>query len=147
MRTSARKYARVAGYALTHWPNLAAILAATALLAASTALAPLPLKVLMDYGVGGLEAPAPLRAALAAAGLTPSAWNLVILAAAASVALFAANAALDAALTWLWCRVGQRMVYDLGADLFMRLQQLSLLFHARRHVGDSIARITGDAWC
>jgi ATP-binding cassette subfamily B protein/subfamily B ATP-binding cassette protein MsbA len=147
MRVLARKYARVVGYALRHWPKLLAILGLTLLLAAVAALAPWPLKILMDYGLGGVPPPELLRGALAAAGIDASAANLVIGAALAGIALFAANAALDTVVTWAWAGVGQRMVYDLAGDLFLRLQQLSLLFHARRHVGDSIARITGDAWC
>jgi ATP-binding cassette subfamily B protein/subfamily B ATP-binding cassette protein MsbA len=43
-------------------------------------------------------------------------------------------------------RLGQRMVYELGADLFLHLQRLSLLFHTRRAVGDTIARVTGDPY-
>jgi hypothetical protein len=31
-------------------------------------------------------------------------------------------------------RLGQRIVYELGADLFLHLQRLSLLFHTRRAV-------------
>jgi ABC-type multidrug transport system fused ATPase/permease subunit len=38
------------------------------------------------------------------------------------------------------------MVFDLGADLFAHLQRLSLLFHSRRAVGDTIARVTGDTY-
>ena len=43
--------------------------------------------------------------------------------------------------------LGQRMVYDLAADLFARLQQLSLHFHARKSVGDNIRRVTTDCAC
>ena len=43
--------------------------------------------------------------------------------------------------------LGQRMTYDIAADLFAKLQQLSLHFHARKSVGDSIRRVTGDCGC
>ncbi len=39
------------------------------------------------------------------------------------------------------------MTYNLGADLFHHLQRLSLTFHSRRPVGDTIARVTGDPAC
>jgi ATP-binding cassette subfamily B protein/subfamily B ATP-binding cassette protein MsbA len=39
------------------------------------------------------------------------------------------------------------MTYDLASDLFGKLQQLSLHFHARKSVGDSIRRVTGDCGC
>ena len=42
---------------------------------------------------------------------------------------------------------GQRMVYDLAADLFGHLQRLSLRFHSRKSVGDSIRRVTTDCGC
>ena len=42
---------------------------------------------------------------------------------------------------------GQRMVYDLAADLFGHLQRLSLRFHSRQSVGDSIRRVTTDCGC
>jgi ATP-binding cassette, subfamily B, bacterial len=62
------------------------------------------------------------------------------------VGLFVLTATLDAALTLAWSAAGQRMVYALATDLFVQLQRLSLIFHARRSVGDSLSRITGDAW-
>jgi ATP-binding cassette, subfamily B, bacterial len=127
--SSVRKYARVLGYATAHWPILSAIVALSLALSAVAALQPWPLKMLVDYGLGG------------------GSMNMVLLAAAAALALFAASAVLDAAATWGWTALGQRMVYNLAGDLFLRLQRLSLLFHARRPVGDSITRITGDAWC
>ena len=43
-------------------------------------------------------------------------------------------------------RLGQRMTFDLAADLFMHLQRVSLLFHSRRPTGDVIARVTGDTY-
>jgi ATP-binding cassette subfamily B protein/subfamily B ATP-binding cassette protein MsbA len=69
-----------------------------------------------------------------------------VLAALASILIFFATACLDAALTLAWSAAGQRMVYALATDLFLQLQRLSLVFHARRSVGDSLSRITGDAW-
>jgi ATP-binding cassette subfamily B protein/subfamily B ATP-binding cassette protein MsbA len=119
-------------YALGHWPTLAFILALSLALSATAALQPWPLKMLVDRGLG-------------AAG--PAQPGFVLLAAAAALALFVATAAFDAGVTWAWSKLGQRLVYELAGDLFLRLQRLSLVFHARRHVGDSITRITGDAWC
>src|SRR5947209_20304597 len=39
------------------------------------------------------------------------------------------------------------MVYDVGTDMFERLQRRSLLFHSRADVGDLMSRVTGDSWC
>src|SRR5262249_3603409 len=42
---------------------------------------------------------------------------------------------------------GTRLVYDLAADLFGHLQRLSLRYHSRRSVGDTIRRVTTDCGC
>jgi ATP-binding cassette subfamily B protein/subfamily B ATP-binding cassette protein MsbA len=39
------------------------------------------------------------------------------------------------------------MINDLAADVFHRLQRLSLLFHSRRTVGGFLSCLTGDTWC
>jgi len=44
-------------------------------------------------------------------------------------------------------RLGQRMIYEVAAELFARLQQMSLRFHTSRSVADSVRRVTGDATC
>jgi ATP-binding cassette subfamily B protein len=44
-------------------------------------------------------------------------------------------------------RIGQRMVFELASDLFSHLQRLSLIFHSRRALGDTIQRVTGDSYC
>src|SRR5262245_29917130 len=91
---TARKYLRVVRYALAQWPALLAILVLTLALTALSALQPWPLKILVDYGLSGAPPAAPLRAALSALGLDPSPIDLVVLAALAGIAFFAASAAL-----------------------------------------------------
>ena len=61
-----------------------------------------------------------------------------------SVLIFFAGTLMTMATMSASVRLGQRMVFDLGADLFAHLQRLSLVFHSRRAVGDTIARVTGD---
>jgi ATP-binding cassette, subfamily B, bacterial len=63
---------------------------------------------------------------------------------AATVVLFLLSWAVSLLMTYTGISLGQRMVYDLAADLFARLQKLSLRFHARRAVGDTIRRVTAD---
>ena len=142
-----RIYRRVLAYALPQWRTLAAIVGLSVLVAATTALAPWPLKFLVDQGLRGDAIPVPLQSLLSPNGWEPSRLALVAYAAVASIAIFAAFELLDAALTMAWSKAGQRMVYGLAGDLFLQLQRLSLLFHARRSVGDSLSRVTGDAWC
>jgi ATP-binding cassette subfamily B protein/subfamily B ATP-binding cassette protein MsbA len=105
------------------------------------------MKLLVDYAVGKDKVPALLTNALPGLGLDASPGTLVVLAALASLILFAVNSLLGIGLSLSWNMCGQRMVYDLAADLFARLQRLSLLFHRRRSVGDSLSRLTQDTWC
>lgn len=141
--TSREKYRRLIPYILVRWRSLALILLLTLLSAAMVALMPWPLKLLVDYAFAEPGAPELLRQVPLLA--TPE--SLVIAAAIASLALFAVSSALDVALTYLWSGSGQRMVYDLAGDLFRKLQRLSLLFHSKRTVGDSLSRLSGDTWC
>jgi ATP-binding cassette subfamily B protein/subfamily B ATP-binding cassette protein MsbA len=141
-----RRHGRLVRYALGHWPTLLGILVLSAGLSALTALQPWPMKLLVDHALGEVPLPDGASEALRGLHLEASPPVLIFLAAVASLLLFAATAGLDAGLTWAWSAVGQRMVYDLAADLFLQLQRLSLLFHARRSVGDSLSRVTGDAW-
>jgi ATP-binding cassette subfamily B protein/subfamily B ATP-binding cassette protein MsbA len=137
-----RKYRRLIRYAAREWPALLVILVLTSLYSVVATLQPWPMKLLVDYALGS------------GPGATPLAWlpelstsGWILAAALMSLVLFLFNTALDAGLTWAWSAAGQRMVYDLAADLFHRLQRLSLLFHSRRSVGDSLSRLTGDTWC
>jgi ATP-binding cassette subfamily B protein len=141
-----RKYRRILGFAQTEWRSLACAVAVSVLFAGLAAVQPWPLKLLIDYAVGDAVLPVWMQTAFGSAGHAPSRTRLVIIAALLSVLVFAVTAALDSVLTLTWSRAGQRMVYRLGSDIFLRLQRLSLLFHAKRTVGDALSRVTGDAW-
>jgi ATP-binding cassette subfamily B protein/subfamily B ATP-binding cassette protein MsbA len=124
-----------------------AIAALTAITSAVAALQPWPIKVLVDYGINDLSPPSIVRVPLEAVGLSTSAATMIVVAAALSIALFLFNSALTVGLSISWSMAGQRMVYDIAGDVFARLQRLSLLFHTRRSVGDSLSRLMEDTWC
>jgi ATP-binding cassette, subfamily B, bacterial len=84
------------------------------------------------------------RALLPGAGSTR---GLLAWAVAAGLVVLAVNSTVDVVLTVAWVKVGQRMVYDLAHDLFAHVQRLSVRFHSRHSVGDSMGRITADSWC
>jgi len=129
------------------WPGLVLIAALTAGTSVLAALQPWPLKLLVDHALGAHGLPEEITGLLNLLGLTPTPEVLVVAAALASVCLFAFTSIVDAALSLTWTRTGQRMVYDLAADLFQRLLRLSLVFHGTRNVGDSLTRLTADSWC
>ena len=143
---SLRHYFRLLPYAASEWRPLLASLVLTLFISATAALQPWPLKILVDYALGGAALPEVLRGALDALGLQGTVGVLIVAAAVASFALVAVNSALDSGLTWAWALAGERMSFALAADLFARLQRLSLLYHGRRPVGDSLNRITTDTW-
>ncbi len=140
------KYKRLIQYAWRQWPALLGILALTVVGAALAALQPWPMKLLVDFALSQARAPR-YHAALTRLHISTSPVSMVVIAALASVLIFFLNSALDFGLSWAWTSAGQRMVYDLAADLFHRLQRLSVLFHIRQSVGDSLSRINDDSWC
>jgi ATP-binding cassette subfamily B protein len=134
-------------YILAQGRWLAAILALTVLSSGAAALQPWPMKLLVDYGLSNSGTPESVTAALGAFGLSDTPQTIVILAAVSSLALFVLTSALGVGLSVSWSMAGQRMAYALAGDLFARLQRLSLRFHSRRSVGDSLSRIMEDTWC
>jgi ATP-binding cassette subfamily B protein/subfamily B ATP-binding cassette protein MsbA len=141
------KYKRILGYGLRQWPAILLILGLSFATSAVTILQPWPLKLLVDHALGVSPLPTQLNSVFDTLTLSPTPVALVFAAALAGVGLFLLNSALDVGLTLVWTAAGKRMVYDLSADLFSKLQRLSLLFHSRRTVGDSLSRLTGDTWC
>jgi ATP-binding cassette subfamily B protein/subfamily B ATP-binding cassette protein MsbA len=136
------RYRKPLRYIARQWRYLGAILGLTLAASALAALEPWPIKLLIDHAVAGQPLP-PRLAALLGGG---NAAALIAVAAVASLALFAVGAVLNIAINWLWAVAGQRMVFDLSTELFHKLQRLSLGYHARNPVGDSLSRLGGDTW-
>ena len=134
-------------YIRREWRGMAIIGIMTIAAAGVSALMPWPLKLLVDYALDDQNLPGTVAKLFAVAGLEPDTTLLIIMAGVASFVLFALNTALGWGLTWTWAVSGYRMMYDLAADIFARLQRLSLLYHGKRHVGDLLSRISTDSWC
>jgi len=144
--TRAGRLRRMLDYARPEWASVTATLVLALACSAFAALQPLPLKALIDFGLSGTALPAWAQDVVAASGFSSSAVVIVTAAALATVIVYVSNAVCDALITLVWSRAGQRMVYRLATALFFQLQRLSLLFHARRSVGDALWRVTADAW-
>ncbi len=71
-----------------------------------------------------------------------AAWSVV-----GTVLIFLLSWIAGVVATYGNINLGQRITYDLAGDLFAKLQQLSLHFHARKSVGDNIRRVTADCTC
>jgi ATP-binding cassette subfamily B protein/subfamily B ATP-binding cassette protein MsbA len=137
---------RLLPYARRHWRGLGVVLATMGLSVALDLLRPWPMKILVDNVLGREPAPPWLRDG---AGLPApeGAEGLLLWVCVGTVLIFLAGAVMSMVSAVASITFGQRTAYDLGADLFRHLQRLSLLFHARRPLGDTVGRVTGDTYC
>ncbi len=110
-------------------------------------LRPWPTKLLVDQVLGQQPVPSQLSRLLTALPGPQGVEGLLLWVCVSTVLIFLAGTLMSMVNTSASVRLGQRMVYDLGADLFLHIQRLSLLFHSRRPVGDTIARVIGDPYC
>ena len=135
------------GYARRHRRALAGVLAAMLLKVGLDVLKPWPLKLLIDHVVGSRPMSPGVAGGVALLPGAGTPEGLLTWCVAATVLLFvlAWVAGLAASLANL--SFGQRMVYDLQADLFGHLQRLSLRFHSRKPVGDLVRRVATDCGC
>jgi ATP-binding cassette subfamily B protein/subfamily B ATP-binding cassette protein MsbA len=140
-------FRRLSKYILRQWRTLALIAGLTVATPLVAALSPWPMKLVVDAATGAGAVPHWVGRLIEAGGVEPGPRALVVFAAVASLALFVIGSGLESALSLSWTAAGQRMVYELAADLFHHLQRLSLMFHGRRSVGDSLSRLGGDTWC
>jgi ATP-binding cassette subfamily B protein/subfamily B ATP-binding cassette protein MsbA len=141
-----RRLRRLAPYALRQRRLLLVIMGATLSFSVITALQPLPIKLLVDSALGDGRIPHTLQSVLASVSVRPTPSSLVATAAVATLLLYLLNSLLTVAVSFGWTAAGQRMVFDVAGDLFSKLQRLSLLFHSKRNVGDSLSRISGDTY-
>lgn len=110
-------------------------------------LQPWPMKVLVDHILGDVPMSPALATIVSALPGAGSAYGLLAWVVAGGLVIFAVNSVVEVVSTVGWVRVGQRMVYDVGLDLFSHIQRRSLLFHTRSTVGDLLNRVMGDCWC
>jgi ATP-binding cassette, subfamily B, bacterial len=142
-----RLFKWLAGYALGRWQGLLAVLATMIAKIGLDLLKPWPMKVLVDHGLNT----DPLSPGFATVfELLPGAATregLIAWSIGATVLLFVAAWGVGVAASYANISFGQRMVYDVASALFSHLQRLSLRFHHRQSVGDSIRRVTTDCGC
>jgi ATP-binding cassette, subfamily B, bacterial len=146
-RRSWRRYARLFRYMRPQWKGLLLVILTMGITVGLELLKPWPMKVLVDQvlaedaklnQVGGFieGLPGPV-----------SQQGLLVLVVVGTVLIFLTLTLITMINTVASVSVGQKMTYDLGSDLFLHMQKMSLLFHARHPVGDSIARVTTDPYC
>jgi ATP-binding cassette subfamily B protein/subfamily B ATP-binding cassette protein MsbA len=135
------------GYAARRWPALGAVVATNLVRIGLDVLKPWPMVFLVDYVLRGNTMPAAVSSLVNALPGSHSPLSLAGWSVGATVLIFLLGWLAGVAATYAGINLGQRMTYELAGDLFARLQQLSLHFHSRKSVGDSIRRVTGDCGC
>jgi ATP-binding cassette subfamily B protein/subfamily B ATP-binding cassette protein MsbA len=135
------------GYASRRGFPLAVVILTLLVKIALDVLKPWPMLILVDYGLGGKTLPAWLHSIAQSLPGAASARGLIGWSILATVVIFILGWTAGLANAYANITLGQRMTYDLAGDLFARLQQLSLHFHQRRAVGDTIRRVTSDCTC
>lgn len=138
---------RLLRYALPHVRLLVTVLMAMAFNIVLELLRPWPLKLLLDNVLGHEALPAGLQHVLDALPGPGGVQGLLLWVALSTVGIFLIGTLTSMVHAIASVSLGQRVTYALGADLFLHMQRLSLLFHSRRPVGDSIVRVTEDSYC
>ena len=123
-------------FLLRHWRSLAGALLCTVTMTAASLAAPWPLKFAIDHiaeraGAGGFD-------------LDADDWWLLSILSLSVLAIAAVGAASSYFVDYWLNRAGERIVHALRVATYAQLQRLSLAFHARRHKGDLVTRVTGD---
>ena len=134
-------------YAWPHARDLSVILLTILVTIGLSVLQPWPTKILIDHVLGQRPLPPQLVNALSMLPSLQGTHGLLLLVCVSTVLIFLAISLVGMLSGTVSIRFSQRMTFDLGADLFLHLQRLSLLFHSRRSVGDLMSRVTGDAGC
>lgn len=110
-------------------------------------LRPWPMAILVDHVLKRQPIPENLERLLTFLPGSDRLEGLLAWSVSGTVILFLLGWTLAVANSYAAIGFGQSMVYDLAADLFAHLQRLSLGFHSRRRLGDSIRRVTKDSGC
>jgi ATP-binding cassette, subfamily B, bacterial len=110
------------------------------------ALAPWPLKTVVDNVLGGQPLPWPL-ASLAQATVGTSAVALLLAVVAAGLLLQLMSEVVMMLHTQLQVNTGQRILYDLRGRLLDHLLALGLRHHVVTRTADSVYRLEADAYC
>jgi ATP-binding cassette subfamily B protein/subfamily B ATP-binding cassette protein MsbA len=110
-------------------------------------LRPWPTKLLVDQVLSHRSMPHALGTVVSLLPGADSTSGLLPWVCASTVIVFLLHAIMALVSMRVAVAVAQRMTYQLSGDLFMHLQRLSVLFHSRRSVGDTIARVAGDTYC
>jgi len=140
-------YRHACKYFLREWRSLAFLVALCGLASGLYVLQPWPIKLLIDTIFGSGRAPLWLNhLGLETSNPKTHAAVLILAASIGTFLIYGSISLVEVGLSYGWMKSGQRMVYDLAADIYSRLQQRSLAHHDEQAIGDSLNRLFGDSW-
>src|ERR1051325_3796588 len=128
-----------------HWRSALVGLMLMLASVAAGLLMPWPGQIIVDHVCSGRPLPERLQRLLSPM-IDQSPPQLLGLMCAAMAAVYAVQGGLNSLGTLVLVRSGLSMLNDLRCRCYEHLQRLSLLFHDRQSVGDSIYRVTGDTY-
>jgi ABC-type multidrug transport system fused ATPase/permease subunit len=134
------------GFLRPHWRRAVAVVALSLLEIGLVALAPWPLKLIVDQVLGGRPLPEGL-ARLTPAAVTGSAIALLVAFVLAGLIIQVAGEVVRVVHTQMQTRIAQGVVYSLRRELLSHLQALPLRHHLMTPTADSVYRIDADAYC
>ncbi|MEQ1855151.1 MAG: ABC transporter ATP-binding protein [Longimicrobiales bacterium] len=129
-----------------HRKQAMAIVALSVLEIGLVALAPWPLKVIVDHVLSGLPLPDVL-ATLTPAAIAGSAVSLLIAVVLVGLLIQLAGEVVRMVHTQMQTRVAQGVVHTLRRELLSHLQALPLRHHVVTPTADSVYRLDADAYC
>jgi len=122
----------------SHFRTLLIVILAVAVTSVIEVAKPWPLKIVIDNVLGGKPLDWRWTASMSSVQLLTSACIFLVV-------LYVVLGLLNVLSNYVTIAIGQRMVNELRAQMFDRLQRLSLSFHRRREVGDLMVRIAYDS--
>lgn len=141
------RFPRLLSYAVTVWPGLLVAFAVAFSGMVLELLRPWPLKVVVDYVLGGQDLPGMLAAIAAALPYGDTTEGLLAWTIGTLVVITLASAVLTYIGTALVVKLCYRLVHGLAGELFAKLQRLSLSYHQKQAGGDLIQRMSQDVYC
>ena len=137
---------RLAAYATPQWRAMTCLVGLALVGVALAALLPWPLKLIIDHVLAGKPLP-PIVEWISALPGAHSTTGLLTWLSFGVLLVFLAVQGVVFAKSVLQVSVTGRMKYALAADVFARLQTLSLTYHRRAHKGDLLHRVIADTEC
>ena len=145
VRVPMRRRLGLLRYLRPHLRDVGLVAASLVVASALTLAQPWPTKLLLDNILGHKPAPGFLRG-IAQALPGDQTHGLLVAVVVGTVLIFLVGNFVEMLSSVAVTRLGQRVTYDLAGDVFAHLQRLSLPFHSRRPVGDTIARVGHDTY-